>query len=902
MPREDYALDGTSFQDGLYPPTSDASDDAFGTSDASEVDEFGEPINVSYEFDVESPPDAGTSGTTATATPTAASTSAPPTTAPQQTAGEKATDERLNAQCILIDFISNLAELNFNWRASQDNQNSIDTENGACGGGGPYNPYMIAMYGDGEVFSSLINGSEKKSRFLDFTTAQLSSITPVVRLYKVQQLDDGTNLDYLIPFSTHAGWANGLSTSGRVWDANQNSAPIITNQFGPLISDAPINVGLKSFDWQFEGSNPVSSKVDIKAKLVLFAKSLNDIVEPFNIYSIKPDSSSGEYDAITFRYADLILRGGKKFTDARQYDPRYYRIKIQVGWKTENTSLFSNEQIESLKANTSTLILTLIDHKFDFDQDGSLKLEINYRAYFESIMANEDGDFLRTPEQQHEIDEKRVKLHNLNAILSADPESSDGPTEQEIDNAKQEYEQLTKEYESRIDELNKESFRSIIESLQARKAIYYIQVNNEEYSQLRDNVLQYGATALESNTIINRQPNPSEIAKAAQEAVAEADRENKSNDKLNNLVPENIEGKYNLAFFYLGDLFALAINRMYQKMRTGIYIDPDGTIIQESYQDVDLPRFIFGNALYKDIANPSVLRYVNVLDVPVSVEWFTEWFVNEVISQGRDVYPLLYFIRSLSSKLINDLLSNRCDTSNALKNRNRLNSINFTIYKFESYENDLDSDALGIEKSINNYIDFTAQQVGQIANQFAPEYGDVSNLQEYVAIYCQDRRAPDKVDCEKDFEEGRYHFYFGRDRGIVKKITFNRTQVTGLRELNYARESSGLGLEQLMTPYDLDIIMVGNNLMYNGMMIYVNPSGFGRKIGQPDDPESVSFKLKLGGYHLVYRVENILGLDGFETRVKARWVGSGNSSALVKNNGTDKGTIYGAASSPLRDK
>ena len=105
-----------------------------------------------------------------------------------------------------------------------------------------------------------------------------------------------------------------------------------------------------------------------------------------------------------------------------------------------------------------------------------------------------------------------------------------------------------------------------------------------------------------------------------------------------------------------------------------------------------------------------------------------------------------------------------------------------------------------------------------------------------------------------------------------------------------------------MTPYDLDIIMVGNNLMYNGMMIYVNPSGFGRKIGQPDDPESVSFKLKLGGYHLVYRVENILGLDGFETRVKARWVGSGNSSALVKNNGTDKGTIYGAASSPLRDK
>ncbi len=215
--------DATSVDDGIEPSVWDT----FGQSDATEEPDLGESLPD------EDPPDAGTSGTTATATPTAASTSAPPTTAPQQTAGEKATDERLNAQCILIDFISNLAELNFNWRASQDNQNSIDTENGACGGGGPYNPYMIAMYGDGEVFSSLINGSEKKSRFLDFTTAQLSSITPVVRLYKVQQLDDGTNLDYLIPFSTHAGWANGLSTSGRVWDANQNSAPIITDQFGP---------------------------------------------------------------------------------------------------------------------------------------------------------------------------------------------------------------------------------------------------------------------------------------------------------------------------------------------------------------------------------------------------------------------------------------------------------------------------------------------------------------------------------------------------------------------------------------------------------------------------------------------------------------------------------------------
>jgi hypothetical protein len=79
------------------------------------------------------------------------------------------------------------------------------------------------------------------------------------------------------------------------------------------------------------------------------------------------------------------------------------------------------------------------------------------------------------------------------------------------------------------------------------------------------------------------------------------------------------------------------------------------------------------------------------------------------------------------------------------------------------------------------------------------------------------------------------------------------------------------------------------------MMIMIDPSGFGRRIGQPDDPDSISFKLKLGGYHLVYSVSNSLSLDGFVTTIKARWIGSGRANPLDKNKDKETGVIYSAA-------
>jgi len=142
------------------------------------------------------------SAASGSAVPSSSVSSTPSTAEDKRSDEQKASDERLDAQCMLIDFLPQLASYNYVWRHHSDNDNIVTSK--ANGGGGLNNPYMVGMWGDGEQFSSNVHGSTKKSKFLDFTTAQLSSLVPIMKFYKIQQLESGENKDYLIPFSTHA--------------------------------------------------------------------------------------------------------------------------------------------------------------------------------------------------------------------------------------------------------------------------------------------------------------------------------------------------------------------------------------------------------------------------------------------------------------------------------------------------------------------------------------------------------------------------------------------------------------------------------------------------------------------------------------------------------------------------
>jgi len=373
-------------------------------------------------------------------------------------------------------------------------------------------------------------------------------------------------------------------------------------------------------------------------------------------------------------------------------------------------------------------------------------------------------------------------------------------------------------------------------------------------------------------------------------------------------VPLIEKGRVYPVFFFLGDLLEHIIEKAYSKME-GIN---------------NKPKFLIGSAIYRVPGNPNKVERINIMDIPVDLHWFTEWFTTNIIGQDRTEYAALYFIRDLCSKLINNIMSSRCDKLGTLKLRNKFNIAHFDVMKIP--END-DDDVLSARSS--PYAGIIDMPAPLLRDEYGTEYGtskdlsvddiqrlifpdganpasqpgvDSSKKQQYVAIYCYDNNAPKGVECDEDHKNGRYHFYFGRDRGLVKSIKFERANVVGLREANYARNSSNSGLEQLMMPYDVTMDMIGNNLFINGMMIFINPSGFGRSVGMPDQTDSVSYKLKLGGYHTIYRVESSIKSDGgYGTTVKARWVSSGAKEGDSFNKKDKDSTTGISAEQPCED-
>jgi len=121
-------------------------------------------------------------------------------------------------------------------------------------------------------------------------------------------------------------------------------------------------------------------------------------------------------------------------------------------------------------------------------------------------------------------------------------------------------------------------------------------------------------------------------------------------------------------------------------------------------------------------------------------------------------------------------------------------------------------------------------------------------------------------DYQENLDKGIISFVVGLDRGLVKKVEFDRVDQPYLRESRVAKDRSA-GLGQLRELYHVRLTLYGNTLLHPGMIIYVEPNIliFG-KITAAMSPGRL---LGLGGYHLVVDVENEIGKDGWETTIKA---------------------------------
>ena len=142
-----------------------------------------------------------------------------------------------------------------------------------------------------------------------------------------------------------------------------------------------------------------------------------------------------------------------------------------------------------------------------------------------------------------------------------------------------------------------------------------------------------------------------------------------------------------------------------------------------------------------------------------------------------------------------------------------------------------------------------------------------------------------------DENKGVYHFDIGARRGLVKKVSFSKTDIEYLRESRMFSQGAN-GLLQLSSVYRCTIDMIGNTLLYPGMEMWLNPFGLGgTEFGLPQngpgsttDP-NLSNIMGLGGYQQVLKTTSTITPGSFTTTVDAHFIYSGEDDGLTNKNG-----------------
>jgi len=197
-------------------------------------------------------------------------------------------------------------------------------------------------------------------------TSELSSLVPVIRLFKVGLKTDSATEEVETEFNFDSA-ATGKDIKTFFKDKRKRG-------FG---------VGIKNFSFTYEGSDPFAARRSISAKLQIFANSLDELFE----------------DRGGYRYIDLALKTGTSTMDRTpQEDACYqnqeqnlnklnFRLKVVVGWAipSPRPSTLSTQVRDALYNSYVTLNLTPTIHNFNLDDQGRINFTIDYLAYTDNF-------------------------------------------------------------------------------------------------------------------------------------------------------------------------------------------------------------------------------------------------------------------------------------------------------------------------------------------------------------------------------------------------------------------------------------------------------------------------------------------------------------------------------------
>ena len=716
----------------------------------------------------------------------------------------------------------------------------------------------IVIEGEPYGFINKLTQYGSMTNFFEATNDQLAHLQPMMRLFKVVPTDNGkgeTQTEF--PFDTFARKKDVEDVFNR------------KNKRG-------FGVGIKSFNFTFDGSNPFSVKKSIKASLTIQANNFSELLD----------------DTRGMRYIDLALKTGKSIKKITGNSELDFRLKAVVGLSVPDgntTTRFDKEIMEGVNNNFVTLSLTPVTHTFDFDETGAVTFKIEYYAYIEEYFDKARMNIFADTKINTRVIQRRLAIKS--ARLNC----------KEPDEVKKLNEFIETDGEQ-VKEDKIKSLQFLSNEMLKGGLIYFLSLTTDQFTKMVKSGPFYdigdiqgsitsakdgGLTSEKMNRELKDVYNKKYAAAAGDTGIENA-------FKLSGIDSRQF------AFFFLGDLLDLILRKIGENLESieltgeysGMPIDEElrkeeQKILTNSKEQFKKFRLVLGPVEIVDHRNNSSSAQVSFADLPVSLAYFNEWLTSKLLAKDSAVYPLTQFLNDLMNDFVRNYLNDDSCYNYNIKQKVRLFQSVITSYKQTGQEED---DITSIIKSPATRLkmkDVTKQPVLNISghrnfniSQLAPD------RENNFFIFYAGRAAPkDKMlgNRETDQKNGIFHYILGRDRGIVKTIKLNKTDSPGLKEVRFEQEGYD-GLEQLREIYDVDINTFCNIQAFPGTYIFVEPRGFSPSLGEFKVDEFDLTDLGIGGYYMIINSTHEFAPGVMNSSIKAKWVQSLDAAEEEKQN------------------
>ena len=771
----------------------------------------------------------------------------------------------------------------------------------------------LLVDGNAYGFINALTQHPAQGAFFDMKTKEISSLQPMIRLYKVIEGDNPSkSRQQEFMFDSHASKTD-------VESLFSNTAK---RGFG---------VGIQDFSFSYEGTTPFAAKKSIKATLKIFASSFEELL------TMRPDG---------YRYIELALKTGKMNISSDKLEEQArqqcrnvedlqenlndhdFRLKAVVGWarpprKNNIAKTEAEKRTVSGAINESytTLNLTPTTHEFNLDEKGAVVFTINYLAYIDDLFSQAEFDIF----YDEEVTANQLARDAINAVLDEVGEPCG-------DEKKSKFKQYLMD-ENAIEKNKMLNMQSLMQRMgattdpkdpKAPSKIKYISVSEVEGTTVTDLWEKTGNPSVKSamsDVTDDEKAVQKKITdwfmdhsiKASESRVTTAAETNLTSTAYYEISAGSTSDRI-ISFFYVSDLVDVILEGIESRLKhvqSGATWGDVGVTMKgylgdlregdpgagegspyKLYKEKQIRRFKRFHADYRkfrlvlgplELVHPTggESKSVNFGDIPVSVKYFMGWMNNRLIERGVTQWGLTQFLREFFNHITRDFLNNKtCFTGGpSIKQKTALNSTVITSYKSSTSKFDEFTDWIensgGTRANVLNMNKPVLNISGPRGrNDTSPIIdGGINNEINYF-IFSAARSQPKELQRGRraeDEERGIFHYSIGRDRGITKTINLTRHDSKYLKVVRF-QESGYDGLKQLREVYNTQIECFANVKAFPGTYIFVDPRGWAPNTLSYEGGDTDLTQYGIGGYCMIIKSEHKFGPGRADSKILAHWV------------------------------